>query len=405
MLNTDQTKAATIVKNGGNVFISGSGGHGKTFLVNQLKTKRTIVGAPTGAAALLVNGMTNHRLFELPIGVLKDSDKFRMKPTTKKVFQKADMLVLDEVSMLRADMLTLIDAKLKVARECDLPFGGLQTLAVGDFYQLGAFVGQNEKRFYEMLYGNKVQAFESDAWNFETVELTQPMRNTNRAQLEVLQAIRTGVEKEWAIAQINSIASSVGDMGDDVTHLCAYNKDADTRNNIKYNQLKTPEKTYIAEVKGDAKVAAKELRVAPVVSLKLGMKCMVVVNDPNDAYVNGTTGEIVQMEDDCVFLKKDNGEVIVVTPFKFEAIQYQATAKGMSKKVVASMSQIPLVPAWGMSIHRSQGSTLDKAIINLGGYSFSDALLYVASFTESDPGENYDIRVNQKVVEFYRNNQ
>lgn len=408
-LNAGQQKAKEIVEKGGNVFISGPGGYGKSFLTEHLATKRSIMCAPTGAAAILVGGSTCHRIFNAPVGVIKPNDAKKMKPETRKLLQGIDQVRLDEVSMLRTDMLQHINDKLQIAKENDKPFGGVPVIATGDFYQLPAFVGANERQFYKSIYNDKVMAFQADCWDFETVELTEPMRNVNLDQLQVLQSIRTGVNVSWAIQMLKNYAQPYNPTAE-VTHLCAYNKDADDRNTLKYNQLTSEERVYIGELKGDAKAIEKECRVPAKMKCKVGMRVMTVTNDENDEYVNGTVGTITRMEEGFVVIEKDNGDVIYVTPFKFEVIKYKSTAKGMTRTVVASLEQLPIVPAWAISIHKSQGCTLDKAIINLGSGAFATGLLYVAisrvkdltqiSFTRQPMVS--DVKVDPKVVEFYK---
>lgn len=408
-LNAGQQKAADIISKGGNLFLSGPAGYGKTYTLDTIRDKNAIVAAPTGAAALVANGMTNHRIFNAPVGVIKPTDCHKMKPETRKVLRETSQLILDEGSMLRADMLSHIDSCMKVANENDKPFGGKQVIAVGDFFQLPAFVGQNERDFYRQLYGEKVMAFESDAWNFDTVELTEPMRNTNLDQLQVLNSLRKGENVAWAVQMLNKMVDDF-DPEADTTHLCAYNKDADIRNLKKYNEIDKPEHTYYGEFSGDLKIINKEFRVPIEMKVKEGMRIMTITNDEGGEYVNGSTGTIEMIGDEFVGVRLDNGSLVFVMPFEFEAIKYKSTKKGMQRTVVARLKQLPIIPAYGLSIYKAQGATLDKAVINLGSYTFSEAILYVAisrvrnladiSFVRKPTVA--DVKVNKKVIEFYK---
>ena len=408
-LNEKQQKAADIVESGGNLFLSGSAGCGKTYLANTLKTKNSVTACPTGAAALVAAGATNHRVFGAPIGVIKPDSYKKVKKEVLTVLQKCDRVFLDEISMNRVDMFEHIDKTLKYANSNDKPFGGKQVIAVGDFYQIGAFVAPNERSFYNQLYGGKLLPFESDIWDFRTVELTQPMRNINTDQLEVLQNIRVGNNIGPSLRKLESMVRPYSEDLD-WTHLCSYNKDADTRNMMKYEQLRTKEREYQAITKGLLKELNKDIRVPIKLKLKEDMRVMLVANDLCGEYVNGSTGKILQLEEDAVFVELDTGKRVIIDRFKFEVIKYKATAKGVQRSVVASMEQFPIMLGYACSIHKAQGSTLDNAVINLGRSTFADALFYVGISRVKDfnnlafvrtPVYN-DVRVNKKVVNFYK---
>ena len=407
-LNIDQQKAERVVQEGGNLFLSGAGGYGKSFLIEYLKTDKSIVCAPTGAAALVVNGSTNHRVFQAPLGVIREQDAYKIKPATRKVLQGVDRVFLDEISIVRTDMMGHIDRALQVANENKLPFGGKQVVAVGDFYQLSAFTGYNEKRMYQSVYGNKLSAFESDSWNFNTVELTQPMRNTNLGQLEVLQDIRVGLNVRKAVDKLLTFTQPYSDSLD-VTHLCSFNKDADYRNASMYRKLTTKEVEFKGVVKGALTHIKKECRVPVSLKVKEGMRVMTVVNDEDGDYVNGSTGVIESISEMGVQVRLDTGVSVSVEAFEFEVAKYQAVKGKMKRVTVASLRQLPIVPAWAISIHKSQGATLEQAVINLGAYTFADALFYVGvsrvkdlsniSFVRTPTAS--DVKVNPKVLDFY----
>jgi len=410
-LNKGQQKASDIVKEGGNLFLTGGAGVGKTFTTQTFINENTLIGCPTGAAAIIAGGSTNHRLFGMPIGVLHPYDAQQMSPETRQLLRNADRLVLDEVSMLRFDALGHIDDKLRIARECDEPFGGLQTIAVGDFYQLPTFVGKNEKEAYKGLYGNKLMSFESERWNFKSVELSEAMRNTNLDQLDILNATRLGLKKDWIIDQLSTLVDT---YRDDLewTHLCAFNADADKRNQIMYQKLNTEERRYQGIVKGDLKALSKECRVEIDLKLKMDQRVMIVANCPGLTYSNGSTGFIRDMMEDCIIVELDNSDIVAVPRFKFEIKKYIAGASSIGKHVIASLEQFPIVSGYALSIYKSQGSTLDQAVINLGKpnkYGLTEGLFYVAISRVKDlrniafarvPTTN-DINVSWKVKKFY----
>lgn len=410
MLTPGQARAEEIVEKGGNVFITGGGGVGKSYLVNRLKTKNSIIASPTGVSAQIIGGVTNHRTFNAPIGVIKPSDINKLTEVTKNLLKKVDKVFLDEISMNRYDMFCHIDKCLQVANENTLPFGGKQIVATGDLFQLCAFISPNEKTFYNSLYGTKLFPFEADNWNFETVELNQPMRNTNEEQIRILQKLREGVDSKDVVSYINNKAR-IYNPDEDFVHLCSYNKDVDARNTVKYHELKEDEVVYKGEVKGSLSEIMKDIRVPIKLPLKLNMRVMIVANDINETYVNGSTGTIVQMEEDAVYVRLDNGNVVLVTRFEFEVFKYVPGSKKISRKITSSLKQFPIIPGWASSIHKAQGCTIENAVLNLGDFTMAEAVVYVGVTRVKDianlslirPLRVDDIKVNRKVKMFMQN--
>lgn len=408
-LNSDQQLAKDLIDRGENTFISGSGGYGKSHLINVVKTPNTIIGCPTGAAAIIVGGSTNHRTFAAPVGVIKGDEYVkRLKKEHKEVLGNADRIILDEGSMIRLDMFNYINNSLQHVTGNKEPFGSKQVIMVGDFYQLGAFVSDNERMAYRSLYGSCILPFESEYWNFKTVELTQPMRNTNLDQIEVLQDIRKGNNVKQALDRIVYNSVQYSDKLD-WTHLCATNRDVDARNKKCYSQLKTKEQVFKGKVTGSREAINKELRVPIDLKLKLDMRVMITYNCKEGTYVNGSTGAIVELGIDYITVLLDNGNTVFVGREIFPVMQYTCDGGVIRKKQVASLTQFPIISGWACSIHKAQGSTLEKCVINLGKYSFADHLFYVAvsrvkdmrnlSFVRTPTVS--DVRVNQKVKKFY----
>lgn len=408
MLNHDQQVAKDIVDAGGNLLIHASAGYGKTYLADKLKTPTTLVSAPTGASALVVGGVTNHRLFNAPLGCIKPDQKVKLKPEQRKTLLKAERIIFDEISMTRFDMFQYQDKVLREVKEVDLPFGGVQIIGVGDFYQLSPFTGADERDMYRKYYGNKMFPFESECWNLKTVELTQPMRNTNSDQLQLIQDLRRGAHKE-AVADALYRFSTPYHPEMEWIHLCAKNNDVDAQNIKRYKALQTSERVYIGETSGSLAILKKDCRVGITLALKVGMRIMTVLNDPNDQFVNGSTGTIVQLEEDVVIVQLDNGTLAYVTPFKFDIFKYVATEQGFKRKEVASLKQFPLVAGWSISINKSQGATLDNAVIDLGYGWVPPAGLYVASTRVRNLANNAfkrkptakDITVNALVASYF----
>lgn len=412
-LNKGQQLASDTIDGGDNIFITASGGYGKTFVTKTKRTENSLVFAPTGAAALVAGGVTNHRGVGAKVGVIKPSDwTTKPKKEIASVLASADRVFFDEISMTRIDMFGKIDGAFRKATGVDKPFGGKQIVATGDFFQLGAFVGANERAAYKSFYGDKILPFEHDAWNFKTVELTEPMRNVNVEEDGWLQTIRRGEgDIRGALQNIVSKAIPV-EENKDSTRMCAYNKDADLHNTKCYLALKEKERIYKAMFTGDKKLL-KEFPVGLEFKGKLGMKVMIVANAPFpcDDYVNGDTGVIVQLESDCIFVELTRGGIVIVPKHEFESFQYHLGATGkVSKHITGKMTQFPLAIGYASSIHKAQGATLPAATIDLGSRTFAEHIFYVGitrvpsldklSFVRT-PNIS-DVIVNKKVQAFYR---
>lgn len=409
-----QAEAIELVEQGENVFISGSAGVGKSYTIHQINDERTVLGAPTGVSALNIGGDTVHSLFGIPHGIITEEDKEQFSYRTFEIFGSGnvDRLIIDEGPMLRADALDLVDCRLRVALACDQPFGGIQTIIVGDPYQLPPIVTSQEKRHFRRLYRSPF-FFNSYAWQdgeFESIVLDKVYRQEDIEQVEVLNKIRTKAEGwEDAMHTLNSWSSSIEDENRIV--LCCYVKDADKINARYFNKLKTERRVYTGKKEGKFRVT--DCIVNPEIELKVGARVIICANSgPENPYTyrNGQMGEILEFMDDAVVVALDSGQTVAVSPHQWERIGYVSEKlTGLSKEVEGTFRQIPLRLAYATSIHKAQGLTLDSVEVNLGRRAFAPHQTYVAisrvrnlrNMTLTRPIEADDIAVDSRVAKFY----
>lgn len=402
-----QQQAIKAIENGENIFLTGPGGVGKSWVVNQIMDSSTVLAAPTGIAALNIGGSTCHKLFGLPIGLPQHSDKF-INAKFKQLFgdRGVNRIIIDEIGMVRADTLELIDTKLRRARETDKPFGGIQTVVTGDFFQLEPIVSGAEKEHYYDEYDSPF-AFTSSVWSFDTLELTEVVRQSNKRQVALLNSVRKRQPHYKDALRLIQEEGKVYNNGDDVLHLCCYNRDADNVNDLWYNQIQGPEKFYTAEIQGV--FGRGEMPVKEILNIKKGCKVLITANHALGAYHNGDRGTVIGMSQETVSVKLDSGEIVSVEPFTWEKVGYSKSKGILSKDVTATFKQIPLKLGWAVSIHKSQGMTLDNVAIDIGKGCFGHGQLYVALSRVKDlrnirfvrPVHFRNVIVRNEVRDFY----
>lgn len=404
--NKEQQAAIDAVNRGENIYIAGVGGVGKSWVIRQITDDATVLCSPTGVSALNIGGITIHKAFGIPPHYPLPADFANVNPALRKAFSKVKRVIIDEIGMCQSYVLDFIDHRLKQFKNSDLPFGGVQMIVVGDFAQLECIVTKDQKPLVDAHYKSAF-AFDAHSWDFKTYELTQVVRQSDKEQVDLLGKIRLkkeGYAEALKIIQQNALPYS---LCKDTLHLCCYNKDADDINQHWYASINSPEIVYQGEGKGDL----KDLPVGEKVKLKVGAKVLVCANDTDGTYVNGDRGVVKQLFDDYVLVEKDNGDVIYVTPFTWEKYVLKSTAKGVGKKKVAWLTQIPLRLGWAVSIHKSQGITLDRAAIHTGKGCFSNGQLYVAlsrlkdlrSISFVQPVKDSECMAHKAVLEYYDN--
>lgn len=389
-----------------NIFVTGRAGTGKSTLLNYLidnTEKRVAVCAPTGVAALNVGGVTIHSLFGFPFGILGTQDLARhLHRRTREVLKAIDMLVIDEISMVNADMMDAISTAMGIARgRRKQPFGGAQVVMFGDPYQLAPVPGNNEERAYMAEHYQSPWFFDAHVWredSLERYELNEIFRQSDEHFKEILNAIRDGSCTQEMLDFINSCGNRFPET-DDVIRLATINASVDSVNRARMAKIPTEAKQFHAIFDAeDERVFGRTLPADPVLELKVGAQVMFIKNDDGGKktsdgaalrrWVNGTIGHVVEMPKSGGVKVEVDGEVFDVGRSTWEKVRYEVEeefdeATQQIKEVLvavplAEFQQIPLRLAWAVTIHKSQGQTYDEVVIDMGRGAFSPGQTYVA---------------------------
>ncbi|NUU06392.1 PIF1 family ATP-dependent DNA helicase [Leifsonia sp. C5G2] len=367
------------------VFVTGRAGTGKSTLLNHLSwntEKSLVIAAPTGVAALNVGGQTIHSLFRLPIGVIADH-AIDQSAELRKLLNSIDTLVIDEVSMVNADLMDAIDRSLRQARQrAGEPFGGVQVVLFGDPYQLAPVPGDSEERAYFADTYRSMWFFDAKVWqevDLRIVELLQVHRQHESDFRFMLNAVRHGQVTKEIADRLNEVGARPAP--DDGTITLATRNDTVNRINAQaLGRLPGRALTAKAEVSGD--FGGRNYPADEALELKVGAQVMFLRNDVGQGdgprWVNGTIGTVTKI-DSNVYVDVD-GEVHEVEPAIWEKFRYtwSPETKKLTKDVVAEFTQFPLRLAWAVTIHKSQGKTYDAAIVDLGSRAFTSGQTYVA---------------------------
>jgi len=369
-----------------NIFVTGRAGTGKSTLLNHLSwntDKQVVICAPTGVAALNVGGQTIHSLFRLPIGVIADH-KIEQTAELKKLLNTIDTLVIDEVSMVNADLVDAVDRSLRQARQKPgEPFGGVQVVLFGDPYQLAPVPGDADERAYFTDQYRSMWFFDAKVWDeadLRIFELTTIHRQHEGEFKYLLNGVRHGQVTAEMAGRLNSVGARPAPTDGAIT--LATRNDTVTRiNALELGRLKGKAKTAQAEVSGD--FAGRGFPADESLDLKVGARVMFLRNDTGNGeggqrWVNGTVGTVTKISS-TVFVEVD-GEEHEVQPAIWEKFKYtySPATKQLRKDIVAEFTQFPLRLAWAVTIHKSQGKTYDRAIVDLGSGVFSAGQTYVA---------------------------
>ena len=376
---------------GRSIFLTGKAGTGKTtFLKRVVETsrKRIIVVAPTGVAAINAGGVTIHSFFQLPFSPFvpeaKIKSKFDFGKEKRRIIASLDLLIIDEISMVRSDLLDAIDSVLRRFRDRYKPFGGVQLLMIGDLQQLTPVVTPEDERllapYYDTPYffGSKALA----QIDYVTIQLEKVYRQEDSAFLDVLNDIREGKPTDDDLTKLNSRyePAFVPKPEEGYIRLTTHNRLADNYNESELTKLPGHSYTFSAQIEGnfpDYSYPTSEKLI-----LKEGAQVMFVKNDPTGShrYFNGRIGQIVDISSMHVsVLCPGDSEVIEVEPLVWENTQYQLNpeTREIETKVQGRFHQLPLRLAWAITIHKSQGLTFEHAIID-ANLSFAPGQVYVA---------------------------
>lgn len=365
-------------------FITGKAGTGKSTLLQALKKdnhKNLVVCAPTGVAALNVGGQTIHSLFGIPIKFVTPLN-VKISNKTKKLLKKINMLIIDEISMLRADMLDLIDFILRQAKESALPFGGVQVIVFGDLYQLPPVINEQEVKDYLAENYQGIYFFFSQVWReagFNYYELETIYRQKDSQFKDILNEIRKGDSPFQALNALNQRMLSKFDASqiDNPITLCSTNRIADEINFSKLAELEGQEYLYSADI--DQEFDKGAYPTEEELKLKIGAQVILIRNDVQKRWVNGTVAKIFMLKANEVKIDID-GEIHTIRRETWEKIRYayDEESETVQEKVVGSFRQFPLKLAWAITIHKSQGKSFDNVILDLGNRAFAHGQTYVA---------------------------
>ncbi|MEL6141706.1 MAG: AAA family ATPase [Bacteroidota bacterium] len=419
-LSSEFSYALDRMEEGANLFITGRAGTGKSTLLRIFRkttSKNCVVLAPTGVAALNVQGQTIHSFFSFPPRLLQRKD---IKPNRRyrRIFERLETLIIDEISMVRADVLDAIHYGLQINRRSTEPFGGVQVIFIGDLYQLPPVVSTPmERQYFSEIYASPY-FFSADALDFidlEMVELSRVYRQDSKHFLRLLEGIRNATIDRDDLEDLNQrYQPSFDNFGQNYLTLAARNAKVNTINRRELDDLVNPTHTYLAEIKGD--FPERLYPTDPALQVKEGAQVMTLRNDTEKRYVNGTIGTIIECTPDAIKIRTDEGgkrREFEVGYEEWEIIRYSMDKDDPSKigtETVGTFKQLPIRLAWAVTIHKAQGKTFDKVIIDLGSGAFESGQTYVAlsrcrtldGIVLTNPIQLRDIMVDPAIVEYYR---
>lgn len=368
-----------------NYFLSGKAGSGKTTLINHwvaTTTKKVIKLAPTGAAALQCNGQTIHSFFRFPFGFL-EPERIKFIPRVAEVLDGVDTIILDEVSMIRADIMEGIDAALQKNTGNYSPYGGKQIIAVGDLYQLSPIVSKGEKEYFNAIYRSPYffSARVYEQFPFKFLELSQVFRQKDPTFLTALNKIRDASADFNDLRPINNrVLIAPGNP----MYLSSVNRRVDAINITRLAAIEGDMFCSEASINGDFSQklypAPKELR------LKVGAKITTLINDSLGAFVNGSQLFVEEVDPDrgFIYAKGSNNETVIIEKVDWEIFDYEYDGEQLIRNVLGSFRQYPCMLGFARSIHKSQGTTYKEPImINFENW-FTAGMVYVALSRATD---------------------
>lgn len=375
-----------------NVYITGEAGTGKSYLLStiahelMMKDLPYAVLAPTGLAAINVRGQTIHKFCGLPpkpgYQLIEDLGSLN-RPRKKKLLNKLHTIIIDEVSMVRADMFDALDMFFKLNRENPSePFGGLQVLLFGDHFQLPPIVKQFEKQYFQGGFYKSPFFFDSKCYEdlgLLNVKLLKNYRQNDQKFIKMLRLVREGNLQPTELDYLNEEFQVTPHFDEEYTITIAGRNDQVAAKNQQYLSA-IDDKEFVFRAKISGNFDTKQTPAESELSLKVGAQVMFLKNDPENKWVNGTIGKINSITNSKIFVELTNKKIVEVEPETWSKIEYTLNVeKGViEEQETGSMIQYPLKLAWAVTIHKSQGQTYDNCFVDLGWGAFAPGQTYVA---------------------------
>ena len=379
-LTDEQKKVFASFKSGANIFLCGKGGSGKSYLTRYIidyckkSNKSVLICAPTGIAALNIGGGTIHRVFNVPARIIEKEERCYTKKKLETI-NKADVIIIDEISMCRIDVFEYVARTLLYFKPKK------QLLFVGDFYQLPPVLKNDESSTFSQIYGNKLFAFESELWTkleLQTMELQTSMRQSDRTFVSALDNIRAG-HPDFSVFQTDKPADPTA------LTICGTNKEADEKNQSQMkNLVNQGAKIYKFEADISGTVDPSEFPTERELSLCVGARVVLLNNDPDKKWVNGTFATVADVNKESLTIRIEgkDSKAVEVKRNKWTFLDYEVTRTkdgGTKLDTVerGTFEQYPVRLAWAITIHKSQGQTYDRVNVNISSI-FAEGQLYVA---------------------------
>ena len=367
-------------------FLTGRAGTGKTtFLrkVQQMVDKQFITLAPTGVAAILAGGDTIHSFFGLPMDVCTPGTMGKMNEARIQTLLHTDTIIIDEVSMVRCDIIDAIDYTMRKTLRSMQPFGGKQVIFVGDMFQLPPVVKQGAERelMHDLYHTDDFFFYKADVikrMRLVKIEFQKVYRQEDEDFLRILENVRLNKTTPENLMHLNGRVCQPTKEDGMVITLASLNRTADSLNQQRLAEIEAEEYTYEGTVTG--KFEEKRFPVDMTLKLKVGAQVMFTRNDPQKRWVNGTIGTVTKLAKDEIQVTTDDGNTYVVPNCSWESYSYEydREARKMKKEQTGTFTQYPLRLAWAITVHKSQGMTFDKMYLDLSRGMFAAGQLYVA---------------------------
>ena len=411
--NAEQQMAFDLVANtNASVFITGKAGTGKTTFIKLIQAetnKKFLVLAPTGIAAVNVGGQTIHSFFGFPLQVVGPATELNTSQSKYAILQKIDTIIIDEISMVRCDVVDGIDRYLRKMFSTNLPFGGKQVVFVGDLCQLPPVAIGDDVDILRVLYGNVYPFFFHahvlKRMNLPKIEFQKVYRQKDENFISILNKMRVGETTDDDLRLLNQ---KVGDGHDFSIILTSTNQVAEQINEKKLSDIDKPEFTYTAKRSGNFPMT--HIPVPSILRLKVGARVLFCRNNPELGYINGTIGTVSSLSQDNIIVELENGKQITVEMAVWENVETRIDKENhkIESVVVGSYTQYPMKLAWAITIHKSQGMTFEHMHLDLSRGTFQAGQAYVAisrmrsleGLTLSHPIMPHHIRLNPEVRAF-----